>query len=279
MEGKDAREWLRSFKPKRGMVRWGKHAIERLVTLLYQKCDAVIVLSRKSQEQLSSWEGGEKVNFKLIPTGVDPLPQATPEEVAEFRREHGIGKHDKVLLYSGRISPEKNLEILIPTIEKVVTEEPDTKLVFVGDFEYREALEEAWVRKSVARDSIIFAGRLPRDKLGVAYGGADVFVFPSLKDTQGLVLAEAALANLPIVVVDEPVTEVVHDGVNGIVAENSSDSLSASVIEILGNEQLREDMAKQSAIIASKFSEAGQAQKVVELCEKLIASKRGQAQR
>jgi glycosyltransferase involved in cell wall biosynthesis len=269
MDGKDTKEWLRSFMPKRKLTQWGKHAVERLVTLLYQKCDAVVVLSRKSLNQLSGWEGGQRVNFELIPTGVDPLLVASKAEVSAFRLEHGIAEDEKVLLYAGRISAEKNLEILIPTIEKVLAKEPKAKLLFVGDFEYREVLE-ARANESSASDNIIFAGRMPREKLGVAYAAADVFVFPSLKDTQGLVLAEAALAGLPIVLVDEPVSEVVYEGVNGLVAENSSDSIAEMSLKLLKDDKLRKSMSVQGVKVASEYSESKQTKKLIKLCEKMV---------
>ena len=84
---------------------------------------------------------------------------------------------------------------------------PKSKLLFVGDFEYRKTLEKMAAETDFA-DRIIFTGAMPREDLGVAYKVMNVFTFPSLKDTQGWVLHEAAHAGKPIVIIDKGVSEV-----------------------------------------------------------------------
>lgn len=269
MKGKDAKEWLKSFRPRRKAAMWGKQIIEQIITLLYQKCDVVVTVSRKSYYQLNKWKGGNKVNFTIIPTGVDQLPVSAPEQVQAFRAKYKIAENEKVLLYVGRISPEKNLEVLIPVMELILHQSPATKLLLVGDFEYREILE-GLAQESTASDNIIFTGRLPREELGAVYAAADIFVFPSVKDTQGLVLAEAALAGLPVVMIDEAVTEVVRDGINGIIADNSPIGIAKAIQYLLDHEEVRLSMASQSPVLAAEFTELKQTQKLIRLCENLI---------
>lgn len=72
---------------------------------------------------------------------------------------------------------------------------------------------------------------MPREDLGVAYAALDVFTFPSLKDTQGWVLHEAAHAHLPIVLIDREVSEVVEDGKNGYFARNNATDVARKVVE------------------------------------------------
>jgi len=158
----------------------------------------------------------------------------------------------------------------------VAKNRPNAKLVFVGDFEYRETLEEK-ARASNASDRIVFTGALPRDELGVAYAAMDVFVFPSLKDTQGWVLHEAAHAGLPIVIIglpiviiDKKLSEVVHDGVNGLYANNSASDVAKKVELLLADTAKRTEFSKESKRIARIYSEQRQIKDLIKLYERVV---------
>lgn len=267
-DGKDVRELMKLYKPRRA-AQWGVDIVESLVAMIYSRCDAVIALSRKSQKQLESWRGDYWYDVECIPTGVNALKKATPSQIQAFKDEYGITATDKVVLYVGRLSSEKNLDILIPSIERVLSSHPDAKLVYVGDFEYRETLE-ALAAESNARDRIVFTGALPREQLGVAYGSGDVFVFPSLTDTQGLVLHEAAQAGLPFVLLDRDVSEVVRDGENGIVADNTAESIATAVTTLLNDEKLRETYGERSRQLARQYGEYAQTKKMEQMYKRAL---------
>lgn len=273
MDTDDIREWARTFLPKRRLTAWGRQTIERLLTLLHGKCDAVIVLSRKSLRQLKGWDEEGDCRFELIPTGVDPLPLPPPEATERFRQQLGLAPGDRVAMYVGRVSVEKNLDVIIPMMEHIVRAEPRAKFVFVGDFEYREKLE-AKAAESEAAGHILFAGKMPRHELGAAYAAAEVFVFPSLKDTQGLVLHEAALAGLPIVMCDPDVSEVVKDGQNGYIVDDTPTELARAVSLIFANPELARRFGQRSRQLAGRFTEAKQAKKVAALIEEVAGARR-----
>ena len=271
MGRKDIYEVIKLYRPRRGVARWNKEIIKRAITILYSKADSTIALSQKTVDQLTSWQDHENYHYPLVllPNGVDPLPIPTKKSVKEFRQEHGIKPSDETFGFIGRIGKEKNLEILIPTLEYVISERPKARLVFVGDFEYRETLE-AIVAESEYADRVTFTGALPREELGVAYASLDVFVFPSQKDTQGWVLHEAAHAGLPIVIIDQKVTQVVEDGVNGYFVADSPEDISDRVIELLADPQLRQQMGQKSQEIAMNFSEQKQVKKLERLYRHVI---------
>lgn len=275
--GKDVRELMQASRPRRSLGAWGQEMIESLVAMIYSRCDAVISLSRKSQKQLCSWRDEEYTyDVKIIPTGIDALPIASKEQIAAFKSKYDIAPSDKVVMYVGRLSSEKNLDILIDAMEHVLTTHPDARLVYVGDFEYRQNLEEH-ARSSGYGDRITFTGALPRESLGCAYGSADIFAFPSLTDTQGLVLHEAAHAGLPIVLIDKNVTEVVRDGENGLVARNSPKSIARSIVTLFNDPDLCIQYGKRSKELATAYDEKSQVDKLIELFEQAVRrSKRKQ---
>jgi len=271
LAGRDMREILMLYRPRRGVTKWNQDIIERAITIMYSKADAVIALSRKSVEQLSSWQHHEnyKYDLTLMPNGVDKLPAPSAKQLEDFRTQYGIENDDEVIGFVGRIAAEKNLARLVETMEVVITQRPKAKLVFVGDFEYRETLEEI-ARTSSAGNRIVFTGARPREDLGVAYAAFDVFAFPSLKDTQGWVLHEAAHAGLPILLIDTLVSEVVREGENGVFAEDDADDIAEKIIGLFEDDELRTRLAKASKQLALQYSEAKQVNSLIELYKKVV---------
>ncbi len=269
--GQDIREILKLYRPRRGVTKWNRDIIERAITLIYSKADAVIALSRKSSEQLCSWQHHENYRYDvtLMPNGVDGLEKPDAATIREFRRSFGIADNEQVYGFVGRLAAEKNLDILIDAAEHIVRTNPGSKLMFVGDFEYRETLE-AHAAGSRAAANIVFTGAMPREQLGVAYGAMDVFVFPSLKDTQGWVLHEAAHAGLPIVIIDQKLSEVAIDGVNARYAKNDEVDLARQIRALLDDPAMRAAYGKQSKKLASEFSETRQIKSLIALYEDIV---------
>ncbi|MDR1196817.1 MAG: glycosyltransferase [Candidatus Nomurabacteria bacterium] len=270
MNRRQLKQLAKLYIPKRRPPEiWSKRMISLLMSIAYSSCDAVIAVSRKSQNQLRGFTRGAKINFKMIPTGVDPIAVPSDRKVAAFRHKHGIADDEQVVLYVGRLGTEKNIDMLIPTYERVLAKKPKTKFLFVGDNEYRAEFE-AKIAKSKVAERAIFTGHLPHGKLGVAYAAGDVFVFPSITDTQGLVLHEAALAGLPIVLIDGDVTEVVKFNYNGYIVRNSPADFAWRVLKILIYKSMQKRFSENSVKLASEFSEQKQVSKLVELYTEIL---------
>ncbi|HMQ95991.1 MAG TPA: glycosyltransferase [Candidatus Saccharibacteria bacterium] len=271
LDGRELLEIVKLHRPRRGVTRWNRDIIEKVITMLYSKADAVIALSRKSAEQLDSWQD-EEYNYPIdiLPNGVDALPRPTKQQVAAFRELWGLNDTDEVFGFVGRLGEEKNLPILIEAFDDYIAEaRPRSKLLFVGDFEYKETLEEMAAATHYA-DRIIFTGALPREELGVAYAVLDIFCFPSLKDTQGWVLHEAAQAKRPIVLIDQKVSEVAVNGESGIFVEDTPRSMADGVIELLEDPKKRRQYGETAKKIASKYTEKRQVAKLEKLYRRII---------
>lgn len=271
LAGYDVREIIKLYMPRRGITKWNQDIIERSMTILYSKADAVIALSRKSSDQLKSWQHNDNYQYEIsmMPNGVDALKKPTSAQLSEFCNTWNIAETDEVFGFVGRLGEEKNLPILIKSLAHVLKQRPNAKLLFVGDFEYRETLE-AMAEDTVYAERIVFTGALPREDLGVVYDILKVFVFPSLKDTQGWVLHEAAHAGLPIVIIDKKVSEVVEDGVNGLYARNNATDLARQIITILSDPVLREQYGIASKELARGFTEKKQVKELEALYEGIV---------
>jgi len=273
VNGKDIREIMKMYRPRRGSVQWNIDIVESMVTLVYSKCDAVIALSRKSKYQLESWQKDDNYTYDvtLLPNGVDPLPKPTAAKIAAFKELWNIAEGDEVFGFVGRLGAEKNLELLIHAAEKVVKSRPNARLLFIGDFEYRETLEEM-AASSSCPDRITFTGALPREELGAAYASMDVFAFPSLTDTQGWAVHEAALSGLPMILVDRELSEVLEDGKNGNLVDNNPTALAEALVRLFEDDELRNEMGAYSKKLAKKFTEKRQVAKLAKLYERAVIS-------
>lgn len=272
LKGQDIREIIKLHRPRRHITKWNQDIISRAITILYSKADAAIALSRKSQKQLKSWQDKTyRYAVTLLPNGVDEIPAPSPERLGEFRKQWGLHESDEIYGFVGRLAEEKNLPVLIKAFEYVGRDRPRAKLLFVGDFEYRKELEKM-ASKSKYADRIVFTGAMQREDLGVAYAAMDVFAFPSLKDTQGWVLHEAAHASRPIVIIDRDLSEVVEDGKNGYYARNSATDVARKVTELLKSPAKRAKFGAHSKVLANNYGQAKQAKKLIELYENVIAN-------
>lgn len=270
--GEDIRTMLSIYRPHRGPVKWNREVIEKAMALIYSRCDAVIALSTKSKKQLESWRGEYDYDVLLLPTGVDALPSPTREDKNAFYQTYGLTVDDEIFGYAGRLAEEKNLHLLIDAMKYIGPRRKHAKLLFVGDFDYRKELERM-AEESGFGDRIIFTGRMLRNELGVAYDAMDVFTFPSMTDTQGLALHEAALAGCPIVLVDRELSQVMKDGENGFFANENGMSIGRKVIDLFKNKERRKQFSARSRQLARLYGEKKQVAKQIKLYETLLAKR------
>ena len=251
--------------------KWAQRLVAGLMSLLYDNCDGVVAVSQKSANQLAEFAArtGEELNLCVIPTGVDILPPAPKSKVDAFKKKWKIAAADEVIVNFGRMAEEKNLTLLIEMLPELLKKRPNVKLLLAGDYVYREKLEKIAATSPVA-DRIIFSGRYPRNEIPIICATARVFAFPSLTDTQALVLNEAAGQGLPIVMCDQNVNEVFQCDENGLLARNDPDDFADKITQILTDDVMYKKFSDRSRELAAEFSELAQTEKLVELYRQLL---------
>jgi glycosyltransferase involved in cell wall biosynthesis len=179
----------------------------------------------------------------LLPTGVDPLLfQRSEEEARNFR--HGmeqkypklLGK--RILLFAGRIGKEKNISFLLQILPEIINKHPDVLLLIAGNGPDFYDLQDECEELSIG-EHCLFPGFLARRDLALTYAMSDVFVFPSLTETQGMVTIEAMLSGLPVVAIGEMGTIAVMKGDNGgFMVKNDPHEFIARVFDLLEDKEL-----------------------------------------
>ncbi|MBZ0167525.1 MAG: glycosyltransferase, partial [Candidatus Omnitrophica bacterium] len=157
---------------------------------------------------------GVKKPVSVIPTGID-VDQLAQGDGEAFRRDHGLGPKDFVIGHVGRLAEEKNLGFLCRPVIDFLKSHPQARFLVVGKGPLKEHLA-AQFEQAGMRGRLCLPGLVEGQDLVNAYHAMDLFVFASRTETQGMVVAEAMAAGLPVIAVDATgVREVVKDKVNG----------------------------------------------------------------
>jgi glycosyltransferase involved in cell wall biosynthesis len=188
-----------------------RFAVE-LATSYANLCDAVFAPSESVAEILRS--RGVTARIEVVPTGVD-LSRFVAGNGGAFRRAAGIPMDAPVVGHVGRLAAEKNLRFLARTLADFACRDPRVRVLVVGSGPEQAGIRARFAERGAA-NRLHLPGLLQDGALADAYRAMNVFAFASKSETQGLVLAEALAAGVPLVAVDAPgAREVVEDGVNG----------------------------------------------------------------
>jgi glycosyltransferase involved in cell wall biosynthesis len=211
--------------------------------MLHNRARINLCTSEATREYLLS-EGVERVH--LWPQGVDAKRFHPSRFSKDWRVRVSGGKPaEKLLLYVGRLAPEKG----IGRLKVLFREIPGLRLAIVGDGPARRDLE-----REFADTPTVFTGVRKGRDLAAAYASADAFVFPSTTETLGLSMLEALASGLPVIAARTGATgEVVSDGENGILYEpDSPESLVSAVRKIVSDEDLRSSLSRNARLSAEE---------------------------
>lgn len=150
----------------------------------------------------------------------------------------GIKPDENMFLFVGRINALKNIFFIVDALEIAKDKGLEFKMLFVGAGQDEERLKE-YIDQKGLNDNIIMSGRLEdRQDVIYAYSRADLFLFPSLYDSNSLVQIEAASQKTPTVFIKDSVTSsTVEDGVSGYKTENNPEKYADKIIEIMQNKE------------------------------------------
>lgn len=246
---------------------------ERISAGFCNACDAIITPSEPMRRELERY--GVSRPIYVLPFGVD-LREFQQEPDWDARRALNIPEGAPLLLHAGRIAREKNLRFLLRAFREMLRHEPELWLVLTGDGPQRPELE-SYVKELGISDRVIFTGYLPREQLIALYKQADLFIFASKTETQGLVLVEAMAAGTPVVALGAlGVVEVVRDGKNGVLLdpEIGPEGYVAAVLELLHDEERRERLAQGARETAEELSAQRSVRRILEIYQDLIANRR-----
>lgn len=250
-------------------------SIVRDITIKYARsfcnhCDQVIVPTKEIEKIVESFDVNTPIS--VIPTGVQ-LNKFITGDKNWLRKRYDIPADNKILLFVGRLCREKNLFFLLESFKIVKEKNPQVSLVLTASGPIEEELKSFTTELGLdLHKDVIFTGAVPFEHLKNVYHSADLFVFASLTETQGLVLLEAMASGLPVVAVRASgVQDMVDHGVDGLLCSEDQNELADNIIKILQDRVLYNYLKTNTARKAKLLSSENMAIKLQGVYEELIA--------
>lgn len=218
-----------------------QHGMIRALVDSVSACDELWVVSDGAGKNIQNL--GYEGDYIIMPNGVDMPKHRVPySEIEAAAAEYNIPKDVPVFLFVGRLMWYKGIRIILDALAALKYEQLDFRMIFIGG-----GSDETDIRKYTSKlrlnDKVIFTGPIhDREKLAAWYCCADLLLFPSTFDTNGLVVREAAACSLASVLIDGScASEGVTNGTDGLLIQENAASLAVCLARIIDH---RDVMAK-----------------------------------
>jgi glycosyltransferase involved in cell wall biosynthesis len=218
-----------------------------------RQCNAVDAIVAPSAPMLSVLRAyGVKAAAEVIPTGLQAHSFKEADGKA-FRINYGIPLERPMLLFVGRVAFEKNISFLLEMTKVLIEKHPDALLVVAGQGPAEKSLHKLASDLDLD-DNIKFIGYLDRNaELNACYQAADIFVFSSKSETQGLVLLEAMAQGTPVVAIAELGTaSILIEGQGALIAPDNIKGFAEKVHQLLQYPQDRYELGKAALTYATE---------------------------
>jgi glycosyltransferase involved in cell wall biosynthesis len=217
--------------------------------------------------------------IEIMKTGVRVPPMPATDEASAARDHLGLPDSAPLLLYVGRLAREKNLDLLLEVTRHVHSARPDAVLLLVGDGPDRQRLQRR-ARSLRIADRVRFPGWVPHAELRRWYVAADIFVFPSTTETQGLSLLEAMAHGCAVVAANGPGTrDVITSGASGMLVAAEARRLAGAVRTVLDEPGGTTRLGRGARAVAEHLDSRRQARRLYTRYQLLIEECRRAARR
>ena len=222
-------------------------------------------------------EMGVQSPISVVPNGINLEALAAPKP--DPFPKHGIPNGVKRLLTVSRIGKEKSIDALLERFKLIHAAMPETHLIIVGDGPERKFLEQ-YTKQLKLEKAVTFTGYVPNSQVSGYYQHADLFVFASTSETQGLVALEANACSCPVVARAEMgIITCVLDGKTGYLVDPADPQAFATrAVELLQNEAKRLEFAAAARTFAFvEGSHTTMTKRILEVYERAIGTSKGWA--
>lgn len=188
---------------------WLRPAVAAYLRALHRRTLLTMVPTAALAAELA---GSGIAGVRVVGRGVDTGLYDPARRSPRLRARWGVADGQPACLYVGRLAPEKNLQLVLEAFAAIRRQHPGARLIWVGDGPAADSLARTHPEHH-------FAGMRSGSDLAAHYASADLFLFPSLTETYGNVVAEAMASGLPVVAYrSAAAAELIAHGDNGAVA-------------------------------------------------------------
>lgn len=224
----------------------------KYVTWFYGQMDVISVPSAATADELAA-KGLPRDKMVVQQSGVNTTDFHPSKRNGYFQTHYSLPEPSIKLIYVGRVSKEKNLQVLEAIMRTISQVRDNVCLVVVGEGPYLAEMQ------NTCQDlPVLFTGYLRGDDLAQAYASSDIFVFPSTVDTMGSAVIEAQASGLPVIVTDQGgPQENMLEGETGIVVpadDQLADAFVQAIVRLCDNPDLMAGMRRKARSYAQRYS-------------------------
>jgi len=236
-------------------------------------CEAVnLVVSPSPGMEKILRELDVEIPIEIIPNGVELMRFIQAEPLS--RAEYGFNEDDILLIYTGRLGPEKNLDFLLQAFAGLVQAVENMRLLLIGDGPMKTELQRLASNLQI-REVVHFAGQIPYDKMPGYLAMCDAFVTASVTEVHPFSVVEAMGAGLPVMGVTSPgVGDSVEDGRTGFLSTKHLPAFTAKLTRLCLQKHIRQKMGQAARKASKKYDIELTTQKMTEHYERLASEPR-----
>jgi 1,2-diacylglycerol 3-alpha-glucosyltransferase len=251
------RWYARGSRTGRRVTRQLKKGLDKSTQTVFAVADVwfcnrcLELIAPATQMALELDQMGVRTRVTVVPNGIDLMRLTTPQ--TDPFPALGIPEGTMRLLTVSRLGKEKSVDLLLERFKLIHTQQPNSRLVIVGDGPERKNLEKYSLELGL-KAAVIFTGYVNAAEVGRFYQHANVFVFASTSETQGLVALEAAACGCPVVARAEMgIISCVLDGETGfLVHPNDKEAFAEKTLQLMTDSALRAQFSSRAAIWAAQ---------------------------
>ena len=242
------------------------------ITHFLKKCHHVFVPGKGMKTYLTDKCNYDKDRISILPTGLSQNSFLIEKKKVQEIHKKYEAENCPLFISVSRLAKEKNIPFMLKSISRFKEEyQKPFKMLLVGEGPDKEMLRKQAINLGIGEE-IVFTGKIPNAELKDYYGAADVFVFTSKSETQGIVLLEAFAAGTPAVCVEATgISDLLQDRKNGLLVTEDTELFAHKLKQIVAEPELREKMAREALKTAQCFSENFIAKEAVRQYNKVVA--------
>lgn len=234
------------------------------------QCNLVITPTNIVAELLA--KRGITAPLRAVSTGV-VVEEFEQCDRSWLRRNLGLSGKDTIVLCVARLGLEKNIFVLLESFALINRRLPETRLVLVGLGPLQNKIRPYAASLGLEDRFYMLDREFSRRDMASIYSSADLFLYPSTTETQGIIINEAHAAGLPVVAAGAyGVKEMVEDGVDGILTEPDPEALAEAAVKIIEDKTLHLALGRGALKAARRISSGQMAEKMISAYRQVLAA-------
>jgi len=249
-----------------------KEAIKMVISNLADKTDCITTPSASMKKIIENY--GIKNRIEVIPNAIElnSFREKNELKCSEIRKKYNMKKDDKIILFVGRVAPEKSIDKIIKALAIIkkgnISKE---KLLIVGDGPVMDELKQL-VRTLEVEEDVIFTGNVDYKDIKNYYNIAYTFVIASTTEVNPLVIIEALASGIPVLAIKAMgAVDILTDGLDGLLVDNDIEKLADALEKIIKEPELREKLSLGALKTSKKYSIDTISERMLNLYREIIA--------